>query len=545
MGFFILFGGFALLLLGIWYHRRRQKLRYTPAQAPPPPAAAAASPDAAVMACLAQKGAVSTVQECLPGLFDRLVRHPEDTALVGSAAAAARAVCEALTPSQLLHLGCIPAMRPFDWEHFDPGIWESACAPESYRSLLCLGTMHGSGYLRERCLRPLLGEPEALPYILVRLNDWVPEIRRLAGSTLRYLIPDAPISLLLDCQVLFEKLLRSKRCKQDESFRPWELYPALVRRWEQEPEAVLSAPLPVRNLCYGALLVEYRVHTKTDTAPYDGLVHTFLAAEPNKRLRSSLQIMYLRFCSGKIPEERLLPLLSSRDGIVRQHAAARRIRQDGVWDGFEELLIDPYRQLREMTAFFLKRAGFDCLGYVRRRLPEPGAVLAVGELGTAEEIPLIALYLASDRTRAEALISLTRLGADDAAAHVFAALSGADKRAARTAFRLVQSKGFRYAPSELFAAYERSEDPTLRRRLLLLLCRQGGWDAVPFLLELYARQHLLHERIALALSRRNLYLRVPAALACEIRRKAEEHAGVLPQEMTGPLLSDLRLVESA
>ena len=547
MGFFVVCVLFALLLCGIWYKRRKTKLRYTPAPAPLPMRRAEAGPDPAVMQHLAQHGAVEACISALPALLTRMAREPDNAGLVAGGAAACRTVYDALSPDALSRCRRISDMGGVDWTHFDPDVWEAQCAPEEYHALLCMGTLHSSGYFRERCLRRLLGTPEALPYILLRLNDWVPQIRHLAASTLCYLLQDAPMPLLLDCQVLLERLLRCSRCRQDETFRPWEVYPILTERWRQEPGAVLASPPSVRNRCYGALLVEYRVRSAMgNTDALDALTDTLLAGEHSRHLRSCLKIMYLRFSGSTVPEERLRADLCDRDGIVRQCAAARRLKQSGLWEDFPELLIDPSRQIRELAAFILQKSGFDCLGYVRRRLPEPGALLALGELGTAEEIPLAALYLAADKTRSEALVALSRLHADEAASHVFAALTGTDRRAARTAFRLIPAHRFRYAPAQMYGACIRSEDPVLRHRLLLLLCRQGGWDTFPALMRLYTQvsDPAMQHRILLALSQRNLYLPVRPALAADIREAAQACAQALPGELTASLLADLARVET-
>lgn len=57
---------------------------------------------------------------------------------------------------------------------------------------IALGTFSPNGYHREAALRELLGRksPLALPFVLLRLRDWVPEIRSIAGAAVReYLVP--------------------------------------------------------------------------------------------------------------------------------------------------------------------------------------------------------------------------------------------------------------------------------------------------------------------------------------------------------------------
>src|SRR5690348_1741050 len=49
---------------------------------------------------------------------------------------------------------------------------------------------HGSGFKRENAVRRLgmLGNPIAIPYLIERVNDWVPQVREAARSALSRLI---------------------------------------------------------------------------------------------------------------------------------------------------------------------------------------------------------------------------------------------------------------------------------------------------------------------------------------------------------------------
>jgi len=50
-----------------------------------------------------------------------------------------------------------------------------------------LATCHGSGFVRERALRAVSAYREGveLPFLLLRLNDWIPQVRFVAGGALR------------------------------------------------------------------------------------------------------------------------------------------------------------------------------------------------------------------------------------------------------------------------------------------------------------------------------------------------------------------------
>ncbi len=67
-----------------------------------------------------------------------------------------------------------------DISDVDTDVWKQSCSPDGYRALLICGSAHPNGYFREYCLKLLANERDVLPFILLRLNDWVPAIRLTA-----------------------------------------------------------------------------------------------------------------------------------------------------------------------------------------------------------------------------------------------------------------------------------------------------------------------------------------------------------------------------
>ena len=69
-----------------------------------------------------------------------------------------------------------------------------AAATASSLSDLALHAAHSSGYVREAAARRCAerGEPDLLPVVTERLNDWVPEIRNAARQALSTLLLAAP-----------------------------------------------------------------------------------------------------------------------------------------------------------------------------------------------------------------------------------------------------------------------------------------------------------------------------------------------------------------
>lgn len=79
--------------------------------------------------------------------------------------------------------------------------------------LVGLDSMQGSGLARERAVRLLAaaGEPWTLPFLLLRVNDWVFQVRRPAAEAVRRLLEPRSVPVLLDSLELVVRLERSER----------------------------------------------------------------------------------------------------------------------------------------------------------------------------------------------------------------------------------------------------------------------------------------------------------------------------------------------
>lgn len=59
-------------------------------------------------------------------------------------------------------------------------------------------TQHWNGHVREEAVRQLGSTDErlAVPFVLLRLNDWVEEVRRAAGEVVRQWLEGSPLTFL-------------------------------------------------------------------------------------------------------------------------------------------------------------------------------------------------------------------------------------------------------------------------------------------------------------------------------------------------------------
>ncbi len=77
--------------------------------------------------------------------------------------------------------------------------------------VLIVGTFHPNGYFRKRCMEALAKEKGALPFLLLRANDWVRPIRERAFPLIYEYLKQCDTEEILSSLPVLEKLQRSGR----------------------------------------------------------------------------------------------------------------------------------------------------------------------------------------------------------------------------------------------------------------------------------------------------------------------------------------------
>lgn len=118
-------------------------------------------------------------------------------------------------------------MRKPDWaisagnqrEHAEPA------SPVGCRALLICGSAHLNGYFREQCLKHLANERGVLPYILMRMNEWVPAIRLTAMKLLpEQLMRIQSCTEIIQAMPLVEYVRRGQRVRREADFSMEKIY---------------------------------------------------------------------------------------------------------------------------------------------------------------------------------------------------------------------------------------------------------------------------------------------------------------------------------
>lgn len=346
---------------------------------------------------------------------------------------------------------------------------------EKIRPLLIFGSAHPNGYLRQECVSHFSGKEmfKTIGYTIMRLNDWVPEVRRTALKTFTKILQQEHINAdIIEAMPFVEKIRRSERAHREPAFSLEQLDFMLIQHFESNFKYVISAKAEIRSLCY-------KVFAMHPESKYRGLILQFYQNEWDGELRCMLERIYLQMSESQIPAKTLEIFTRDKYERVRLIAYEYRVKQEGVWTGFEKLLLSPARRIRIFARNQLRKSGFDYVQYCRSHLPE--SLCALGDFGTPDDIPRIRPYL--DKYPIEAMFALVKLGAEDSKTLLLNNMQSSDTKLSKAAYRLARVQK-RLDAADLMPVIRNTTDQRLQYRLSMLLTKDGIWPALPYLLRI-------------------------------------------------------------
>lgn len=417
------------------------------------------------------------------------------------------------------------------------------------RSAVLLGITHSSGFVREACLRRAakIGLVDALPFVVIRLRDWVPEVRAAATAAWRVLSRTAPVSDLVSLLSVFLRLRGLERgANLDAAFAE------LGERLSEHGGAGFLAGRrfgdPVaRRYCFGALLAAGTPPTQLARDALedpDPLVQQWALTEALDRMDGADPWPVLadatRIAGARV-QTHALQLMWDRDPEpARPHlehallASATSVREFAVWALQQSGSVD-------VAEYYRTRIG---AGLPRRQLA--AAVLELGRLGGPQDVARVTELLCrgtAPTVHASALRALARLAPDEARPHYLTALRAPARRVAGAARDLLLADRDVLLCNELASIGRAAEFEHSRLYALTVVQRRcPKWFRLALLLELVLDRVEPYAGIArrglgewLIKANRN-WIAPPPDEVARLERLVEQCEGELP----APLFQRLR-----
>jgi hypothetical protein len=269
-------------------------------------------------------------------------------------------------------------------------------------SLMAVASTHRSGFIREAAVRGLAtcGDGRAVRFLVVRLNDWVDQVRAAARSALEAFLRPAHAQDVIAALPLIEALARQRRGDhRDVVSRVF----AFLRSPECAPAVRAGCSAPERDTRRACFELELSGGRRL---PADVLKEALSDREPAVRLWAARELA--RAFPAAWAEALARQALKDRSVQIRRvalAALATSLSDEQAKSLFEAALLDTNTTARwQGRVFMLQRGPFDLAAFYRRALStatQPaavrGALLGLGESGKVEDVSLVVPFMSADR----------------------------------------------------------------------------------------------------------------------------------------------------
>ena len=427
--------------------------------------------------------------QAIPVLASALIEGPREQML--AAAQAVGTLLSRLTEEELPSLDEWMRRAAGDeaWRRLTPQDLRRSGRPRDADALLLqLASFHGNGFVREEAVRrlALIRHGGELPYLLLRLNDWVPQVRHAASAAvLERLEPDG-VDAFVKSLGLVDRLENARRADHRGVLQG--ISELLVNSAARLPMvAAMSSPSKTIRRASFRLLTRGRP---------DDLLEIVTAAlsvlDPIVRLwavraaATGLDRAHVR--------RALEALRADRSALVRRECLRQWVDlfPDEAVEALKTALLDRNGVVRAEARYHLgKSSSLDVAAYYRDAIttsvaPTLVAALAgLGEMGWSPEDALrLAPYLSHPlaKVRQTAVRYLLRLGGDQYLDAVAETVLDVSPSVSKQASKALRSHIARVGPAWLGNALEASTVRHVRENLLDLSSALPKWESIVCLL---------------------------------------------------------------
>lgn len=294
-----------------------------------------------------------------------------------------------------------PHFRRSPWRQHDGEDWSTLRASDvpalvddgdpHHACVLGLLSCHNNGHVREAAVRSLAARGEGLPWLLLRINDWVPAVRVRATTAVVERLTAGHASALLDCLPLVWRLRALTRLDHHE------LVARAVTVLADLPDDRLTAALGHDDRWVRRAMLQLLVERGRVT--FAQLGRALDDVDPAVRVRAAKLVPSDATAEAEALRERLCRARNSRLRVVglERMAEARSVR---LHRWIDQGLDDAARTVRETARYLARTAGthVDLVARYRSKLAagelRPGIVLGLAETGARDDWELLVDALA-------------------------------------------------------------------------------------------------------------------------------------------------------
>lgn len=374
-----------------------------------------------------------------------------------------------------------------NWQSLRPSDVGRLAQSKFATSLVGLASSHFSGYVREAAVAELASQRtgKELPFLLIRLNDWVPQVRNVAEQAVRARIePAYAVHLLANISLV----LRLRVCGRVEKRFVDDICDLLKRA---ECKNVLQAGTSSKDKAVRR--ISFQLAAEAEPSTRAAIIRTAMT-DPDAVARSWAARHFLPDVSPSELPGVIEPMLNDRFMPVRRDAlwSAATRRPDIAKQPLRAALLDSHVSMRDTARQFLAVAEVEDVAAFYADVLANGsdkqrfaAICGLGETGTTADVPVVMPFLSSPSTRLRraAVYAIGRLDLEGQLQRLVCVLSDAKPSVSREAFKALQPKARYVALPDLEVLAAESSEIHVRRNALTLISHAAKWKKIPALLK--------------------------------------------------------------
>jgi hypothetical protein len=401
-----------------------------------------------------------------------------------------------LTNIQLVYLDAIFRERTsmdwnYDWENESPlSLLLDRMSEVEKVSILGLCTFHPNGYFREKSLKALstFETGREIPFILLRCNDWVKEVRKVARTLFESRIFIKFGKEIVENLPLVFKLKNSNR---DDHYAIFDKIVKFLSQKENIPlldQGTKSNLNKVRYFSY-RIMIYSRMFNKIELLNY-----LKFEKDPHSRL-----ILFNEILNDININEfnEFFPILR-KDKFPKIRAEVLHMNYvfypENSLAVLMESLFDKSGSIRSMARYLLKKQNItDLASYyidaIKRGTNNKlrGALLGLGEVGKKEHVDFILPFLQDERVGVSkaAIRAIMMLDGNKYRNEFVNLLNHEHKGVSKEATRSLQKTFYQDKKNDIYYVYQNAKYDHTKYNTAILLCSLPKWDSLQYIITFY------------------------------------------------------------
>lgn len=446
--------------------------------------------DAKVLSAIGGLGEPAAIIDILPFVL-------ADSSDVASAAATAvQRLTAATSPADLTGLDIeLRERSPYagryrlDWHRLSPGeLGRLERFGEASVSLLGMASFHESGYVREAAIMrlDLITSGVELPFLLIRLNDWVSNVRDAAHKSVRSRLIHAYCRSFVANLALISRLEQTERGSHQslieaihELLKSAESRSMLLEAFGSDDRFIRRASF---RLAIHAREIDLPEVLRRGLKDQDTVIRLWAA----QRVSSGVEGAVLDRMSTLMKRDRFMPV---RREALRIYAGRNL---EGRRVELLAALLDAHPSMREEARYFLREdESMDVASFYRQAVTASAernlysAISGLGETGSVSDVHLLLPYTSHmvAKIRRATIRALGRLCIRDYRSVFVDALTDEVPSVSGEALKVLANKASLIGDERLWDIFCSGSHQHIKLNALSLLEKLGKWDSIYFMVK--------------------------------------------------------------